>query len=116
MRQTLSLFLGVRSGHETITLLVLCKDCLSGLLVGANLRTINKLLIVHVSRSYFDGMLGLMVGVTVEYASDSVGWREVEGGGVSRRWVEAANGDSVSNGKLVEEGWSSGGRERERER
>ena len=61
-------------------------------------------------------MLGLMVGVTVEYASDSVGWREVEGGGVSRRWVEAANGDSVSNGKLVEEeGWSGGERERQRE-
>ena len=42
----------------------------------------------------------------VVYASDCVGWREVDGGGVSRRSVEVANGDSVSNGKLVEEeGW-----------
>jgi hypothetical protein len=53
----------------------------------------------------------------VEYASDCVGWREVEGGGVSRCCcVELANGDSVSNGKLVEEeGWIWW-RERERER
>lgn len=42
----------------------------------------------------------------VLYASDCVRWREVEGGGVRRRWVETANGDSASNGKLVEEeGW-----------
>ena len=57
--------------------------------------------------AYLDGMLGLMEWLMVVYASDCVGWREVDGGGVSKCcWVELANGDSVSNGKLVEEeGW-----------
>ena len=57
-------------------------------------------IVKRIERAYLEGIFGLIV---VVYASDCVGWREVEGGGVRRRCAEVTNGDSVSNGKLVEE-------------